>query len=90
MELGHAIRNCNIVRIIITSLTFFTLLSRSCSGTRRRCGLNEEEDVAKTIITIGPGKPTRIREHSPSKKSPTTEQPPTTFENLNEEKEVMK
>jgi len=60
----------------------FILISfcRSCSGTRRRGGGSDEEDVAKTIITIGPGKPTRIREHSPSKKSPTTELPPHTFE----------
>ena len=52
--------------------------SRSCSGTRRRAG-DDEEEVAKTIITIGPGKPTRIREHSPSKKSPTSEFPPSSF-----------
>jgi hypothetical protein len=51
--------------------------SRSCSGTRRRGQQSDgEEEVAKTIITIGPGKPTRIREHSPSKRSPTTELPP--------------
>jgi len=39
--------------------------ARSVSGTRIR-GSNEEP-IAKTYITIGPGKPTRIREHSPAK-----------------------
>ena len=54
--------------------------SRSCSGTRRRVPQSDgEEEVAKTIITIGPGKPTRIREHSPSKRSPTSEHPPSNF-----------
>jgi len=41
--------------------------ARSCSGTRYRDGNVTEEPVTKTYITIGPGKPTRIREHSPSK-----------------------
>jgi hypothetical protein len=36
--------------------------SRSCSGTRRRGPQSDgEEEVAKTIITIGPGKPTRCQ-----------------------------
>ena len=41
--------------------------SRSCSGSRYRDFDGTEEATAKTYITIGPGKPTRIREHSPSK-----------------------
>ena len=41
--------------------------SRSCSGSRYRDFEGTEEATAKTYITIGPGKPTRIREHSPSK-----------------------
>ena len=44
--------------------------TRSVSGTRIR-GSNEEP-VAKTYITIGPGKPTRIREHSPAKSAKLT------------------
>ena len=60
--------------------------SRSCSGTRRRGPQSDgEEEVAKTIITIGPGKPTRIREHSPSKRSPTSELPPSNFGQFVEE-----
>jgi hypothetical protein len=35
------------------------------SGTR--LGRGDDEPIAKTYITIGPGKPTRIREHSPAK-----------------------
>ena len=62
--------------------------SRSCSGTRRRVPQSDgEEEVAKTIITIGPGKPTRIREHSPSKRSPTSELPPSSFGAENDEDE---
>ena len=38
---------------------------RSRSGSRLRG--QSEEPIAKTYITIGPGKPTRIREHSPAK-----------------------
>ena len=38
---------------------------RSSSGSRLRG--HSEEPIAKTYITIGPGKPTRIREHSPAK-----------------------
>jgi len=41
--------------------------ARSVSGTRYRDINGSEEPTAKTYITIGPGKPTRIREHSPSK-----------------------
>jgi len=41
--------------------------ARSCSGTRYRDGIVSEEPITKTYITIEPGKPTRIREHSPSK-----------------------
>merc|ERR1711962_509304 len=42
--------------------------TRSCSGSRYRdFEGTETESTAKTYITIGPGKPTRIREHSPSK-----------------------
>jgi len=41
--------------------------ARSVSGTRYRDVNGSEEPTAKTYITIGPGKPTRIREHSPSK-----------------------
>jgi len=41
--------------------------ARSCSGTRYRNVNGTEEPITKTYITIGPGKPTRIREHSPSK-----------------------
>jgi len=41
--------------------------ARSCSGTRYRDVNGVEEPITKTYITIGPGKPTRIREHSPSK-----------------------
>jgi len=41
--------------------------ARSCSGTRYRDVNGIEEPITKTYITIGPGKPTRIREHSPSK-----------------------
>jgi len=41
--------------------------SRSCSGSRYRDADGAEESITKTYITIGPGKPTRIREHSPSK-----------------------
>ena len=44
--------------------------ARSVSGTRLR-GSNDEP-VAKTYITIGPGKPTRIREHSPAKSAKLT------------------
>merc|ERR1712127_513172 len=44
-----------------------TQTSRSCSGSRFRDFDGTEEATAKTYITIGPGKPTRIREHSPSK-----------------------
>jgi len=40
--------------------------ARSCSGGRYRDTFADEA-TAKTYITIGPGKPTRIREHSPSK-----------------------
>ena len=39
--------------------------ARSVSGTR--LGRGDDEPIAKTYITIGPGKPTRIREHSPAK-----------------------
>ena len=41
--------------------------ARSCSGGRYRGADFADEATAKTYITIGPGKPTRIREHSPSK-----------------------
>jgi len=41
--------------------------ARSCSGGRYRDTAFADEATAKTYITIGPGKPTRIREHSPSK-----------------------
>jgi len=41
--------------------------ARSCSGGRYRGADSADEATAKTYITIGPGKPTRIREHSPSK-----------------------
>lgn len=41
--------------------------ARSCSGTRYRDVNGSDEPITKTYITIGPGKPTRIREHSPSK-----------------------
>jgi len=41
--------------------------ARSVSGTRYRDVNGTDEPTAKTYITIGPGKPTRIREHSPSK-----------------------
>jgi hypothetical protein len=40
--------------------------ARSVSGTRLG-GRIDDEPIAKTYITIGPGKPTRIREHSPAK-----------------------
>ena len=40
--------------------------ARSCSGGRYQDKFADEA-TAKTYITIGPGKPTRIREHSPSK-----------------------
>ena len=40
--------------------------ARSVSATRLR-GSSTEEASVKTFITIGPGKPTRIREHSPAK-----------------------
>jgi len=39
--------------------------ARSVSGTRLRS--DSQEPTTKTYITIGPGKPTRIREHSPAK-----------------------
>jgi len=39
--------------------------ARSCSGSRLRDF--DEEPITKTYITIEPGKPTRIREQSPSK-----------------------
>jgi hypothetical protein len=39
--------------------------ARSVSATR--LGRGDDEPIAKTYITIGPGKPTRIREHSPAK-----------------------
>ena len=41
--------------------------ARSCSGSRYRALNGSDEPISKTYITIGPGKPTRIREHSPSK-----------------------
>lgn len=41
--------------------------ARSCSGSRYRDVNGSDEPISKTYITIGPGKPTRIREHSPSK-----------------------
>jgi len=44
--------------------------ARSVSGTRLRS--SNEEPIAKTYITIGPGKPTRIREHSPAKSAKLT------------------
>lgn len=40
--------------------------ARSCSAGRYRDNFADEA-TAKTYITIGPGKPTRIREHSPAK-----------------------
>lgn len=40
--------------------------ARSCSASRYRDTFADEA-TAKTYITIGPGKPTRIREHSPAK-----------------------
>ena len=40
--------------------------ARSCSAGRYR-DVAADEATAKTYITIGPGKPTRIREHSPAK-----------------------
>merc|ERR1712223_753586 len=40
--------------------------ARSCSAGRFRDTFADEA-TAKTYITIGPGKPTRIREHSPAK-----------------------
>jgi len=41
--------------------------ARSCSGTRLKDFDGFDEPTTKTYITIGPGKPTRIREQSPSK-----------------------
>jgi len=41
--------------------------ARSCSGTRIKDLDGFDEPTTKTYITIGPGKPTRIREQSPSK-----------------------
>lgn len=45
----------------------FRRSARSCSGTRYRSCDGAEESGVKTYITIEPGKPTRIREHSPAK-----------------------
>lgn len=45
----------------------FRRSARSCSGTRYRSCDGVEESGVKTYITIEPGKPTRIREHSPAK-----------------------
>jgi len=50
----------------------FYRTSRSCSGTRYKDVDGAEESTTKTYITIGPGKPTRIREHSPSKSAKLT------------------
>ena len=46
--------------------------ARSCSGGRYRGENFADLATAKTYITIEPGKPTRIREHSPSKSAKLT------------------